>query len=101
MALPPPVVDRAVRWLVVAAVVLLSVRVLGQGFLPPDDALRHAAKAVSGRPWSDILVMRPTTTPDGHPGWHFVLGAVHRSTGAGAPALVLFSVVGLFVLFAL
>ena len=38
---------------------------------------------------------------DSHPGWHAILGAVHRATGAGAPALVLFSVISLFIAFSL
>jgi hypothetical protein len=82
-------------------IVLIPIRVVEQGWLPPDDALRHAAKAVSGREWSEVLVLRPEAVMDSHPGWHALLGLVHRATGAGAPALVLFSVVGLFVLFSL
>jgi len=67
---------------------LAPLRIVAQGYRPDDDALRHAAKAVSGRPWSEILVLRPDVTMDSHPGWHAALGFVHRTTGAGVDALV-------------
>ena len=75
---------------------MIPFRVLGTGFLPPDDALRHAAKAVSGRSWSEVLVLRDDVLVDPHPGWHAILGFVHRATGADAHALVLAAVVSLF-----
>ncbi len=80
------------RGLVVAFLALVPFRILAQGYLPGDDALRHAAKAVSGKPWSELLVLRPEVTMDSHPGWHALLGFVHRVSGADALGLVLFSV---------
>jgi hypothetical protein len=80
------------RGLVVVFLALVPFRILAQGYLPGDDALRHAAKAVSGKPWSEILVLRPEVTMDSHPGWHALLGLVHRTTGADALGLVMFSV---------
>lgn len=85
-----------VRLLVLAAAVLIPFRVLGHGYLPVDDALRHAAKAVSGKEWSEILVLRPDMPIDSHPGWHAFLTAVHRVTGWDTHALVVAAVVGLF-----
>jgi hypothetical protein len=93
-ALPVPLVVRA---LALAVLVLIPVRILGQGFLPTDDALRHAGKAVSGKSWDQILVLRPDITVDSHPGWHALLGGLHRVAGMDAHALVLFSVIVLFV----
>jgi hypothetical protein len=93
---PSSLVDRTVRWLSMAVVLLVPIRVLSHGFLPQDDALRHAAKAVSGRPWTEIVVLRPDMALDGYPGWHALLRGVHLLTGADAHALVLLSVVGLF-----
>jgi hypothetical protein len=81
---------------VLAVLFLVPVRIVEQGYLPTDDALRHAAKAVSGRSWSEILVLRPEITMDSHPGWHAALGALHRAAGADAHALVVFSVIALF-----
>ena len=88
---------RVVRALVLAVLVLVPVRIVGLGFLPTDDALRHAGKAVSGKSWDQILVLRPDITVDSHPGWHAVLGGLHRATGMDAHGLVLFSVIALFV----
>jgi hypothetical protein len=94
-------VPRIARLLVLAAAVLIPFRILGHGYLPGDDALRHAGKAVSGKEWSEILVMRADMPMDSHPGWHAVLGAVHGVTGWGSHALVVLSVVGLFALLSL
>lgn len=87
--------------MVLAALVLTPVRILGHGFLPSDDALRHAAKAVSGRPWSDVLVLAEGASEDLHAGWHALLSAVHRAAGLNAHELVLFSVVFAFAAFGL
>ena len=46
-------------WIAVIVTLLcVAGKIIGYGFLPQDDALRHAAKAVSGKPWSEILVLR-------------------------------------------
>ncbi|NCC50584.1 MAG: hypothetical protein EOM20_05140, partial [Spartobacteria bacterium] len=68
-------------------------------YLPSDDALRHAAKAVSGKDWSEILILREDVTMDQHPGWHRLLGAVHHRTGVDAACLVVFAYMGLFIIF--
>jgi hypothetical protein len=85
------------RAAVVLCLALVPLRIVAQGFLPGDDALRHAAKAVSGRAWSDVLVLRPEVTMDSHPGWHALLSLVHRATGADPHALVLFSITALLL----
>jgi hypothetical protein len=84
-----------VRSFVAIVVLLIPLRVLWLGWQPPDDALRHAAKAVTAREWAEILVLRPGVAPDSHPGWHAVLGSVHRWTGAAPPELVTLCVLGL------
>ena len=86
-----------VRSFVAVVVLLIPLRILWLGWQPPDDALRHAAKAVSGREWADVLVVRPGVAADSHPGWHAVLSAVHRATGATAPEIVTLSVLGLAI----
>jgi hypothetical protein len=98
---PEDAVPRVVRVLVLSAAVLIPIRVLGHGYLPVDDALRHAGKVVSGKEWSEILVLRPDMPIDSHPGWHAALGLVHRVTGLGTHGLVVFSVVALFALVSL
>jgi hypothetical protein len=92
-----PGVPVLVRLLALGVMLVIPFQVLGTGFLPPDDALRHAAKVVSGKPWSEIIILRSDVSVDPHPGWHTLLGLVHRTTGAGAHALVLFAVVTLFL----
>lgn len=91
-------VPLAVWMAVILTLVMIPGKIMSYGFLPADDALRHAAKAVCGKPWPEILVMRSDFTIDPHPGWHVVLGAVHRAFDANAEALVVFSVVGLMLL---
>jgi hypothetical protein len=87
-------------WLVIIGALLLTVgKIIGYGFLPPDDALRHAAKAVSGKPWSDILVMRSGFEMDPYPGWHAILGAVHHFLGYNTETLVIFSVAALMLFY--
>lgn len=71
------------------------------GFQPPDDANRHVAKAISGKPWSEILVMRPEITIDTNAGWHAILRGLHLSLGWDADALMTFSIVGLAAAFML
>lgn len=76
---------------------LIPFKVIGYGYLPPDDAFRHAAKVISGKPWNEILILRPEIKMDSHPGWHALLGFVHRVTGCDAHSLILFSIVFLFL----
>jgi hypothetical protein len=85
------------RAFALVVVVVTALRVLARGYLPGDDALRHAAKAVAGKPWSEILLLRPGFDLDSNPGWHAILGALHRLFGLGTVDLVLVSVVLLFV----
>lgn len=75
--------------------------ILGYGYLPPDDALRHAAKVISGKSWDQILVLRNDIKMDSHPGWHTILGFVHKIIYADTYSLVFFSVVFLFFIFML
>ena len=83
---------------VLSTLLLLPFLVLDRGWVPADDALRHVAKAVSGRSWHDVLVIRPDVTIDQHPGWHAILAFVHRSFGFAPGGLVGFSVVFMAVL---
>jgi hypothetical protein len=92
-------------WVIsVLTIFLVPLKIVGLGFLPMDDALRHAAKAVSGKSWQDILVMRPDFAIDPSPGWQKILEWIspaswvqHWSNGP-AEALVIFSVVSLMLL---
>lgn len=84
-----------------AAVVLLilyiPLRVIEYGYLPGDDALRHAAYAVSGKSWPDILVLGPAFHFDPNWGWHWFLRQFHLWQNWNTDQLVVFSVVMLFL----
>lgn len=73
------------------------------GFLPTDDALRHAAFAVDNRTWNEVLVMDTSLSPkmDVHAGWHKILRTVHHVTGWTQDGLVFFSFAFTFSLFML
>ena len=86
-------------WLLVALVVLfIPLKIISYGYLPGDDALRHCAKAVSGKPWSEILVVGEVFKIDQSLGWHGILGALHQAFNWNAENLMVFSVVALFLL---
>jgi hypothetical protein len=86
-------------WVVAAFVFLaISLKILGYDFLPGDDALRHAAKAVSGKPWSEILILNPVYQIDHEFGWNLLLEKIHQWTNWDAESIVVFSVVILFLL---
>jgi hypothetical protein len=82
-------------------VTFVPLKIIGYGYLPEDDALRHAAKAVSGKSWDQILVMRSDAKFDNHPGWHATLGFLNRTFGWGTEGLVIFSIAIFFTLFCL
>jgi hypothetical protein len=86
-------------WAIVILVILaMPLRILEYGYLPGDDALRHAAKAVSGKSWSQILVLNDVYKIDHEFGWNLLLEKIHRWTDWDTDKLVVFSVVALFIL---
>ncbi len=86
-------------WVIVVVVLLaIPLKIISYGYLPGDDALRHAAKAVSGKPWSEILVLNHVYRIDHEFGWNLLLEKIHQWENWNAEALVIFSVVALFVL---
>lgn len=91
-------VPLAVWTIVILVILAIPLKIIGYGYLPPDDALRHAAKAVSGKPWPDILVMGPAFQIDHNFGWHFLLRQIFLRSKCSTEGLVLFSVVALFAL---
>ncbi|HPF99528.1 MAG TPA: hypothetical protein PLE77_05635, partial [Kiritimatiellia bacterium] len=86
-------------WLmVVLCFISIPLKIVALGYLPTDDALRHAAKVVSGKAWSDIIILRPEMTIDLHPGWHAILGVLHRAAGVQLDGLVVFEISMAFLL---
>jgi hypothetical protein len=85
-------------WLAVALTVLfIPLKIISYGYVPGDDAMRHCAKAVSGKPWSEILVLGGVFKIDQSLGWHGILGALHQALGWNVEGLMIFSVVALFL----
>jgi len=88
-----------VVWVMVILVILaIPLKIISYGYLPGDDALRHAAKAVSGKPWSAILVLNHAYRIDHEFGWNLLLEKIHLQGNWDAETLVIFSVVALFFL---
>ncbi len=84
-------------WIIAAlTIVVIPLKVIGLGFLPPDDALRHAARAVTGRPWAEILVLGDVMKMEHNFGWHALLRGIHLGANADAEALVIFSIIAMF-----
>jgi hypothetical protein len=81
------------------AVMFVPARIGSMGFFPPDDANRHVGKAIAGKPWNQILVMRKDMTTDMHHGWDALLTFLHRRAGVGKHGLIVFSVSFCFILF--
>jgi hypothetical protein len=79
-------------------VLLIPLKIIGEGYLPQADALADAAKAISGKPWTDILLLRSDYMIDNHIGWHALLRHVWLMTNCNAETLVLFSTAILFIL---
>src|SRR5208282_2228155 len=91
-------VPLTVRVVVILVILAIPLKIISYGYLPPDDALRHAAKAVSGKPWPEILVLGPAFQIDHNYGWHFLLRQIYLGSNCGTEGLVVFSVVALFTL---
>ena len=90
---------RPARVLIALTFLLVAFGILAQGYLPPDDVLRHAAFGVTHRTWGEVLVGRPDALFDQSPGWHAILRMVHAWTGCDPDGLVIFSITALLLLF--
>src|ERR1700733_160550 len=91
-------VPLAVWVIVLMTLLLIPLQIMKYGYLPGDDALRHAAKAVNGKPWSEIMVLNEVYQIDHEFGWNLLLEKIHTGFNADAETLVIFSVVSLFLL---
>ncbi|HBF33679.1 TPA: hypothetical protein DDW35_03875, partial [Candidatus Sumerlaeota bacterium] len=100
----PDSIPRFVLLICLCFLLIVPFKITSYGYLPGDDAMRHAGKVISGKDWQEILVMRPEITMDSHPGWHFLLGLVYKVIGPSAnvaDSLVCFSVITIFLIFAI
>ncbi len=88
-------------WIVVlATLILIPLKILSYGFVPPGDARRHIAKAFTEKHDSEIIVLRPGFTMDHNPGWEWILRHVQRVTNWNIEGMTVFAVFTLlFILF--
>jgi hypothetical protein len=85
-------------WIAVLLTALfICLKIIGYGYLPPGDARRHAAKPFAGKPYSQIVIMRPEYVVDHSPGWEWLLGLLHRAFGWNEDALISFSLASLIL----
>jgi hypothetical protein len=98
---PPRIAAMVSLCVLLASILFVPARIGSQGYFPPDDAPRHVGKAISGKPWNEILVMRKDITTDMHHGWDLLLGFLHKRTGMGKDGLLAFSYSFCFILFML
>jgi hypothetical protein len=82
------------------SVLIMPPRIGSMGYVPDDDANRHVGKALSGKPWNEILVLRQGMTADLHHGWDICLTFLHRRFDAGQRGLMAFSITFCFLMFA-
>ena len=91
-------VPLAVWMIVLITLLLIPLKVMQYGFLPGDDALRAAGKAVSGKSWQQVLVLDKVYQIDHEYGWSLLLSKIHTAFHTDADGIVFFSVVSLFLL---
>lgn len=84
-----------------ALFLIIPLKIISYGYLPPDDALRHSAFAVDHRHWNEILSLNLDFHPelDSHPGWHGFLRFLHQYLGLNTEQLVECSVILAFLTF--
>lgn len=86
-------------WAIVILVILaIPLKIISYGYLPGDDALRHAAKAASGKSWSEILVLSDVYKIDHEFGWNLLLEKIYQWKNYSAETLALLSVMSMFLL---
>ena len=90
-------VPLAVWAIAIFTVLAIPLKIIGYGYLPIDDILGDSAKAVSGKPWPEILVMGPAFIMDHHFGWHWLLREIYLWSHCNTESLVVTAVVGMFV----
>lgn len=83
--------------IVILTVLAIPLKIISYGYLPVDDILGDSAKAVSGKPWPEILVLGPSFIMDHHFGWHWLLREIFLFSHCSTENLVTLAVVGMFV----
>lgn len=91
--------DKIVFWLCFFVLLIIPFRIFSYNYHPVDDANRHIAKVISGKPWPEILVMdEQYQALDHNQGWHVLLGWIYNMI-QDKEKLLVFSSISLSVLF--
>jgi hypothetical protein len=88
-------VSLGIRILMLATFLLMGLKIIGYDYLPAGDLRRDAAQAISGKPFTEILVLFPGYTMNHNPGWDCLLRQLHVKAGMTEDALVAFAVVAM------
>jgi hypothetical protein len=88
-------VSFGIRILVVATFLFMGLKIIRYGYLPAGDVRRDAAQAISGKPFTDVLVLFPGYKMNHNPGWDWFLRQLHVKAGMTEDALVAFSIAAL------
>jgi hypothetical protein len=91
-------VSFVLRLVVMAAFLFMGLKIIRYGYLPAGDVRRDAAQAISGKPFTEVLVLFPGYKMNHNPGWDWFLRQLHVKAGLSEDALVAFSVVALLFL---
>ena len=92
--------EKSLAWLLVLICLFyIPVKITSYGWMPQDDALRHAAHGVNEKTWGEVILVRPEFDVDHNPGWHSILRFLHRSFDLNQDDLLLLSIIGLYLLF--
>jgi len=92
--------EKVLAWLLaIICLFYIPVKITSYGWMPQDDALRHAAHGVNEKTWGEVIVVRPEFDVDHNPGWHSILRFMHRNFDMNQDDLLLFSIIGLYLLF--
>ena len=86
-----------IRILVVVSFLFIGLKIIRYGYLPPGDARRDAAQAISGKPFTDILLLFPGYTMNHNNGWDWFLRQLHVKAGFSEDQLIAFSIAALLI----
>jgi hypothetical protein len=90
-------VSSGIRILVLVTFLFIGLKIIRYGYLPPGDVRRHAAQAVSGKQYTDVLVLCPQYKIDHSPGWDRLLRCLHVKGGLAEDTLAAFSIAALLL----
>jgi hypothetical protein len=86
-------VSFGLRILVLVTILFMGLKIIRYGYLPAGDVRRDAAQAISGKAFTDVLVLFPGYKMDHNPGWDWFLRQMHLKAGLTEDGLVAFSIV--------